>query len=335
MMCPILPNSLKSDIHATIGHDPMAPGPRADLTGERRLRLAIAALRAEPPRAAIGAETRRLWRAEIAASTRLAGAELTPDDVDALLDRGLARGEHRFADYVLVRAYAEANRWVALQPRREGGDPSPLVTVEEIRRISALVRGTAGGGAWRTANLPARGGIVAPAAWLVPREVEAFADRAGRGPGDTPLARWLARVLARLARIAPFPEANGRTARLVANLILRRLDLPPLAFEPAGAARYHTALAQAEANAPAALEALVADTLVRGIDRLRAAAEGGDDLAPLRALAGDSYAALAKAAQRGALRTVRRGGRYFTRPAWIADYTAGARIRQMAGGRGA
>jgi Fic family protein len=303
------------------------------MSSERRLSAAIQALRALPPRAALGAETRRLWRAEIAASTRLAGAELSPDDVDALLDRGLARGEHRFADYVLVRAYAEANRWVALQPRREAGDPAPLVTVEAIRRLNALARGAAGGGAWRTANLPARAGIVAPAAWLVPREVEAFADRAGRGPGETPLALWLARVLARLARIAPFAEANGRTARLVANLILRRLDLPPLAFEPSGAARYHAALALAETNAPAALGALIGDTLVRGIDRLRAAAEGGDDLAPLRALAGDSYAALAKAAQRGGLRTLRRGGRYYTRPAWIADYTRRARIRQMAGGR--
>jgi len=303
---------------------------KSDMIDEWRLPAAIRALRSLPPRASIGTETRRLWRAEIAASIQLAGAALDADEIDALLDRGLARGDHPFADYVLVRAYAEANRWVALQPRREPGDPAPLVTVEEIRRLNALARTSPGGGAWRTANRDPRAGIVAPAAWFVPREVEAFADRAGRGPGDGPLALWLARVLARLARIAPFAEANGRTARLVANLILRRLDLPPLAFEARERFRYPAALARAEANQPAALGALISATVLRGIDRLRAAAEDGEDLAPLRLLAGDAYPALAKAAQRGRLRTVRRGGRYYTRPAWIEDYTNAPRFRQMA-----
>jgi hypothetical protein len=289
-------------------------------TLERRLERAVAALRALPPRAAIGTETRRLWRAEIAGSVRLAGVSLTAGEVDALLDRGIARGDHPFDGYVLVRAYAQASRWVAAQPRREAGDPAPLVTVEAIRRLNGLARGVTGGGAWRTGNRPVREGIVAPAAWLVPREVEAYALRAGRGPGEGSLAGWLARSLSQLTRIAPFDEANGRTARLTLNLLLRRLDLPPLTIDPRRAAAFRRALVRAEAGELEALAAAMAGILVRNIDRLRAAAEGGDDLAPLRALAGERYGALAKAAQRGSLRTVRRGGRYYTRPAWIAAY---------------
>jgi hypothetical protein len=290
------------------------------LPDERRLSAATAALRALPPRASIAGETRRLWRAEIAGSIRLAGAGLSPDEVDALLDRGIARGDHPFDAYVLTRAYARAASWVAAQPRREPGDRAPLLTVEEIRHLNAHVRPAPGGGAWRAGNLPAQAGIVAPAAWMVPREVEAFAGQTGRGPGAGSIATWLARSLARLVRIAPFAEANGRTARLTANLLLRRLDLPPLTIEPTQGNRYRRALARAEANQPGDLAGFIGDVLVRGIDRLRAAADGGDDLAPLRALAGDAYTALAKAAQRGRLRTVRRGGRYYTRPAWIAEY---------------
>jgi hypothetical protein len=287
---------------------------------DRRLTAAIAALRALPPLAALGAETRRLWRAEIAGSIRLAGASLDADAVDTLLDRGIAAGDHPFDDYVLTRAYAEASRWVALQPRREPGARTPLVTVEELRRLNALARPGTGGGAWRTRTLPVRAGIVSPAAWMVPREIEACIDRAGRGPGELPIALWLARTLARITRIAPFAEANGRTARLAVNLLARRLDLPPLVIAPIRADRYRAAVAAAEAGAPADLVRLINRSLVTGIDRVRAAAEGGANLAPLRDLAGDRYAALAKAAQRGRLQTVRRGGRYYTRPDWIARY---------------
>jgi hypothetical protein len=291
-------------------------------TDDRRLRAAIAELRTLPPLAAIGAETRRLWRAEIAGSIRLAGASLDAAAVDALLDRGIAAGDRPFDDYVLTRAYASASRWVALRPRREPGSPEPLITVEDLRRLNALVRAVPGGGAWRTGTLPVRDGIVSPAAWMVPREIEACIDRAGRGPGDAPPALWLARTLARIVRIAPFGDANGRTARLAMNLLARRLDLPPVVIAPQRAAAYRAALAAAEANAPEALARLIARSLIAGIDRLRAVAGGPGELGPLRLLAGDRYTALAKAAQRGRLQTVRRGGRYYTRPDWIARYDA-------------
>jgi len=292
---------------------------------DRRLRTAIAELRTLPPLAALGAETRRIWRAEIVGSIRLAGASLDAAAVDALLDRGIAAGDHPFDDYVLTRAYAAANRWVALQPRHEPGSPAPLITVEELRRLNALARPGQGGGAWRTRTLPVRAGIVAPAAWMVPREIEACIDRAGRGPGDLPIALWLARTLARIARIAPFADANGRTSRLAIDLLARRLDLPPPVIEPNRANRYRSALAAAEANAPAALARLISRSLVAGIDRLRAVAEATDALAPLRTLAGDRYTALAKAAQRGRLQSVRRGGRYYTTREWIARYAGFAK----------
>jgi len=168
---------------------------------------------------------------------------------------------------------------------------------------------------------------------MVPREIEACIDRAGRGPGDLPIALWLARTLARITRIAPFGDANGRTGRLAIDLLSRRLDLPPPVIGPTGAARYSVALAAAEANAPAALARILARSLTAGIDRLRAAADGAGGLAPLRDLAGDRYEALAKAAQRGRLQTVRRGGRYYTTPAWIALYTLAVdgRLRSASG----
>jgi hypothetical protein len=154
-------------------------------------------------------------------------------------------------------------------------------------------------------------------------------DRAGRGPADEPVPLWLARFLGRFARIRPFEAANGRTGRLAVALLLRRLDLPPAAFERPDRARFPRALAAAERRDPAPLAALIATAVIRACNRLSAvAAEEGDAPEPLRALAGDSYPALARAAHRGRLRTIVRGGRYYTTRAWIAEYRTATSVQR-------
>jgi len=58
-----------------------------------------------------------------------------------------------------------------------------------------------------------------------------------------------------------------------------------------------------------------------------AASEADGALEPLRRIARSDYTALAKAAQRGRLRSVVRSGRYFTTPEWIAEYRSGLASR--------
>jgi len=288
-----------------------------------RADAAASAVRGLPPQAALAREMRRIRRAEIVSSTALAGSALSASEVDALLDRGRAQGNRRFADYVLVRAYADAAQEIADTRSFSPGDPRPLIALEEIRRLHSLAAAGSGlrGGAWRQANRAPEAGIVAPAAWQVVRETELLVDRFGRGPQAEPVAHWLARFIGRFARLQPFEGANGRTARLGANLLLRRLDYPPLVFEQREHARYPAALAAAEINAPEALAELIARAILKTCSRLTTTAAGTrEPLLPLREAAGPDYPALAKAAQRGRLRTILRGGRYFTTPGWIADY---------------
>jgi Fic family protein len=284
-----------------------------------------------PPRAALAREMRLLRRAEIFASTALAGSRLHAGEVDALLDRGQASGNHPLDDYILVRSYAQAAQLIADARTIAPGDPRPILGVDDIRALHT--RATAGsaipGGLWRQGNVPPGTSVVAPAAWLVPREVTALADRFGRGPGSEPVALWLGRFLGRFARLRPFAGANGRAARLAANLLLRRLDYPPLVFEQRDRGAFPAALAAAENRAPDALAGLIATAIIRACNRLSATAEAQTGpIRPLRAVAGDDYAALAKAAQRGRLRTIVRGGRYYTTDAWVEQYRADRRPAQ-------
>ncbi len=288
-----------------------------------RAEAAIAIVRRLPPRAAFAREMRRVRRAEIHGSTALAGSHLSAAEVDALLDRERAEGNHPFDDYVLVRAYAEAAGMAVEARSYPIGDARPLLELEELRQLNARAAAGSGlrGGAWRQGNLVPAAGIVAPAAWLVAREVTALLDRFGRGPGDSPIALWLARFYGRFARLQPFEGANGRTARLAANLMLRRLDVVPVVFERRDRARFPAALAGAASTDPGTLAAIVANAIVRTCNGVSAAATiAGSTVAPLRAVAGDDDAALAKAAQRGRLRTIVRGGRYYTTVEWIAEY---------------
>ncbi len=299
----------------------------ADVVRAGRADEALRAVRQLSPRASIAYEMRAVQRAEIFGSTALAGSRLSPVEVDALLDRDRARGNHRLGDYILVRAYADAARGIADTRGFPAGDRRPLIAIEELRALNARVTAgtTARGGAWRQGNAMTAG-VVSPAAWLVAREVTTLLDRFGRGPQNMPIAEWLAKFLGRFARLLPFEAANGRTGRLAANLLLRRLDGVPLVFAKPDRRQYASALAAAEADDQNALARIVAAALIRTSERLVNAGHQADTLvAPLRTLAGDDYTSLAKAAQRGRLRTIVRSGRYYTTAEWIDAYRTATR----------
>ncbi len=218
-----------------------------------------------------------------------------------------------------MRGYAEASSWVA----RQGTRRAPI-SREDLRTLHRLaVGGGPEGGAWRTRNLPPLpDGTIPPPYWMVPFETETAVGRLALGDTDpAPLA--LARAIARFVRLRPFPNANGRVARLVANLLAYRRQLPPLVLDARARGAYVEALRAAGARDIGPLANVVGRALVRGLERLRDAAEAPADLRPLGDFAPDGRAdALYKAAQRGRLRVVRQNGRLATTQAWVDAYRA-------------
>ena len=275
-----------------------------------------------PPRAALARETARLRRDEIDGTLAIAGTPLSRGEVVALVDRGLALGGHPLDAYLVARNVATAAAWVWSQRPYAHGDPRPLLTVEEVRRLHTLVAAgadAARAGMWRIAVIAPQHEVVSPAPWLVPFQTAAIVDRFRTSPEPGTLVAWTAELLARFARVRPFSAANGRVGRFVASLVLRRLDAPPLAIAREAAPAYSAAIVAAEGGDHEPLAAIVESALGEACRRMLAA--GGDDpLVPLRAAAGTDYAALIKAAQRGRLRTVTRARRVYTTAAWIDAY---------------
>jgi Fic family protein len=285
-----------------------------------RIDALASVVRAAPPSPALRTAFAALRLEEIAASARLAGSGLDLTEVRALLERGRALGGHRFADYVIVRGYADAAGWAAQQAARRGP-----VTTEDLRTLHRLaVRGLSDeAGAWRTRTVPPLAdGTVPPPHWLVPFETETYVGRLALGADDpAPLA--VARAIARLVRLQPFPNGNGRVARLVAGLLAYRRGLPPVVLDARARRAYDAALRAALAGDAAPLARVVGTALARGLERLRDVVEPADQLHPLTdfALAGRADR-LYKAAQRGRLRVVRREGRLYTTAPWVAAYGA-------------
>jgi hypothetical protein len=212
---------------------------------------AIEAVRRIPPHGAVAREFARLRRDELAGSLAIAGIPLLRPHLDALIDRGLSSGEYPFAHLLAARDLAAAGVWLAEQRSYEAGDPRPLLTVEDVRRLHGLA--TAGQpemrpGVWRLRVEPAASGIVAPPPWLIAKETTALVDRFRRRPDAADVPAWIAAFLARFARIRPFGAANGRAGRLAAALLLRRLDLVPLAIAPERAPIYRGAIIAAESG---------------------------------------------------------------------------------------
>ncbi len=283
----------------------------------RRIDELAAEVRTAPPSVALRDAFAALRTEEIAGSSRLAGARLDLTEVRVLLERGRALGGHRLEDYLIVRGYAEAAAWVA-----RAGTRRAAVGRDDLRTLHRLaVGGGAEGGSWRTRNLPPLpDGTIPPPYWMVPFETETAVGRLALGETDpTPLA--LARAIARFVRLRPFPNANGRVARLVANLLAYRRGLPPLALDARGRGAYVEALRAAGARDLVPLAGVVGRALVRGLERLRDAAEAPAELRPLADFAPAGRAdALYKAAQRGRLRVVRRDGRLYTTRDWVEQY---------------
>ncbi len=167
------------------------------------------------------------------------------------------------------------------------------------------------------------GGMVPPPPWLVPRDIDAFVERFAGGPTlDVSPPLWVAEAHARFERIQPFSGANGLVGRLIANLLLRRLGYPPFAIAAGANWRYLEALRKADGGDGWPLANLFARSLMASLARLVAAATPDVPLVPIAAAGDPDRASLYKAAQRGRLRTVRRGGRRYTSAAWLEAYRA-------------
>ena len=266
------------------------------------------------------------WYREAHHSTAIEGNTLVLKEVERLLHEGRATGSKELKDYLEVLGYAEAADWVyhqAITPENWVHDE--LLVMSEIRYVHTLVLSKdwevappkysyddERPGSFRKHNIePFVGGMTPPTHPLVQAELSLWLDYVNRfgvavkngniGLIDVP--EELAFIHKEFEYIHPFLDGNGRTGRLLLNLVLLRLGWPPTIILKNQRRKYLSALDKADKGDSGPLAEMLCRSIIDNAYYLIPDIAGLESYVPLEALVSNDFslAALRQAAARGRL----------------------------------
>lgn len=286
---------------------------------------------------------RGIWLEEAHHSTALEGNTLVLKQVEQLLAEGRAVGNKELSEYLEVRGYADAANWVyghGITPGDWGG--AKLLTLAEVREVHRLAMTPVwdvaphsqatpreGPGSFREHDIEPFPEGMRPPEWtevpVLARDWIADAQ-ALRKEDESTIAEGLAVLHARFEQVHPFLDGNGRTGRLVLNLLLVRLGYPPAIIYKGDRTRYLAALRRADDGDPGPLGEFLARAVLDNLYKFVVPAIAGPArLVPLPALATEllSANALRVAAVRGRLKAAKAAdGSWRSSTAWVDEYAA-------------
>jgi Fic family protein len=299
---------------------------------------------------------RTIWFHEAHNSTAIEGNTLVLKQVEALLARNETVGNKELKEYLEVMGYADAAKWVYEQARggKRGGAGRAL-TMQDVRHIHHLTMSpvwavaphpdaasSESPGNFREHDLKPFGrGMRPPTHPLIHARMTEWVAQVNAAPSKgEPVCVRIGRLHAGFERIHPFLDGNGRTGRLVLNLLLVRVGYPPAVIQKRERITYLKALDRADRGDNEPLGELVARAVLDNLLRFLLPAVAGDvKLLPLDALATSdlSVAALRQAAERGRL-VARKDprGTWRSSKKWVLEYRQSRyeRLREPRGPRG-
>jgi fido (protein-threonine AMPylation protein) len=288
-----------------------------------------------------------IWYQEAHNSTAIEGNTLVLRQVEILLREGRAVGDKELKEYMEVKGYADAARWVYGQALEPGAwSDGSLLTLTEVRQIHKMALAPVWGvaphsnttdkeapGAFREHEIASFPGGMTPPSWTeVPAAMRNWVrDIAKLRHAELPIEA-LAASHNQFERIHPFLDGNGRTGRLLLNLLLIRLGYAPSIIYLRDRTRYLRALRTADGGDPGPLGELLARAVLDNLYRFIAPAVAGPKrLVPLTSLADRSLTegALRVAANRGRLRAQKGAdGQWRSTRDWVDEYKANRHQRQ-------
>ncbi len=178
-------------------------------------------------------------------SNAIEGSTLTLRETELILQQGITIGGKSLREHFEVINHREAIAFVEALAKED----QPL-TAFQLRQLHQLVLARIddeNAGQYRRTNVRIGGAAhLPPEAWLVPQQMEDWArwlnsDAQALHPIDR-----AALAHHRFAAIHPFVDGNGRTARLIMNLLLMREGYPPTVIRRTNRQQYYRVLAQAD-----------------------------------------------------------------------------------------
>ncbi len=258
-------------------------------------------------------------------SNAIEGNTLSLRETQMVIDHGLTIGGHPLRDYLEATNHAQAFAFLTACVDQQ--TPITQETILELHRL-VLDRISDEAGRWRTIMVSIRGAPLTPPP---PRQVpqlmaEWRAWITGEGQQYHPIVRA---VIAHhgFEAVHPFVDGNGRTGRLLLNLMLMRDGYPPALLLRDWRLGYIQALSQADRGNYTPLANLIGRAVEAGLDLyLDACTASQEDayqrLADLARATGYSAEHLGWLIRQGRLAGVKRGGRWYSTQDAVERYRA-------------
>ena len=281
------------------------------------------------PKTALARLKERIMLEWIYNSNAIEGNRLTLQETRLVLETGLTIGGKSLREHFEVINHKEAIEFV--EALVEKGEP---VTAHTVRQIHALVLAKIDdeqAGQYR--QLPVRiggAGHEPPESWEVPRFMQELSDWLAAAAQDLHPVVRAAETHHQLVYIHPFIDGNGRTARLVMNLLLMKDGYPPTVIRKVDRRSYYSALARADRRDPNPFTNFIGRAVEHSLTVYLEALRPQEAPSPSE----DEYITLAEAAQgtpysqeylsllarKGRLEAIKRGRNWMTTQRAVEDY---------------
>ncbi len=283
------------------------------------------------PAAAVNRLNEQLTLEWIYNSNAIEGNTLTLRETQLILETGLTIGGKSLREHLEVINHQQAIEYIENLVKTV--EPITPFHVRQIHRLVLSRIDDDSAGQYRTLPVRIAGSAhQPPEAWAVPQRMADWNDWLN-GPAVTlqPIER-AALAHHRLVAIHPFLDGNGRTARLVMNLLLLRDGYPPTVILWINRRQYYRVLAQADAGHDLPLINFIGRAVERSLTLYLTACTPapeapapGSEWIPLREAArGTPYSQeyLSLLARTGRLEAIKRGRVWYTTRQAVAAYQA-------------
>lgn len=269
-------------------------------------------------------------------SNAIEGSTITLQETRLILETGLAVGGKSLREHFEVINHRDAIDYV--EDLVASSEP---ITPFHIRQIHKLVLSRIddeNAGRYRETQVRIAGAaFTPPESWLVPNMMTEWGEWLLSKEKFSHPVELAALAHHRLVAIHPFIDGNGRTARLVMNLILMRAGYPPTVIQRINRRQYYRVLDQADAGKPVALVNFVGRAVERSLNlyleacTLVSSSPAPEDVwIPLREAAeGTPYSQeyLSLLARTGRIEATKRGRVWYTTSRAVEEYQKAIRQR--------
>jgi len=197
-------------------------------------------------------------------SNAIEGSTLTLRETQLILETGLTIGGKSLREHFEVINHNDAIEYVESLAKERV--PLSAFHVRQIHKLVLSRIDDENAGQYRRTQVGIVGAQhIPPEAWEIPQRMHDWETWLQRGEQELHPVALAAQAHHRLVAIHPFIDGNGRTARLMMNLVLIRSGYPPTVILKANRRQYYSVLMRADAGSSGGLENFVGRSVERSL----------------------------------------------------------------------